>query len=163
MKKNNIIFLTTLGIVLISLYLYRISSRQQNNQSSSPTPRNSSSTSLVYCSPQDLQAELTLSHAAGNIYGTFTIKNVSDKKCQVTGNDFIAAGYDTHRIKNVNVTHLGKPEAELFQLASNQTIYSQVHYPNVLQCGRGIQTAKITFDYAISSTHRVTFTDQHEI
>jgi len=113
-----------------------------------------------YCSPQDLQANLSLSPGAGNVYGTFTLKNISQANCQVLGNNFIAANYNTTTVKNITIMHEGITQSAPFQLSPNQTIYSQVHYPNGPQCQGSTVATPVTFTYKISPADTVTFANQ---
>ena len=110
-----------------------------------------------YCLPQDLQATLITSPGAGNIYETFTIKNISPKTCSIVGNNFISPTYDTGSIKNIAVTHIGKSESAKFNLVPNKTIYSQVHYPNGPQCQSQTRPTNVMFTYKISPKLSVTF------
>ncbi|HSW88637.1 MAG TPA: DUF4232 domain-containing protein [Candidatus Saccharimonadales bacterium] len=108
------------------------------------------------CKPHDLEANLDLSPGAGNVFGTFTLKNISANTCQVLGGSFINAKYN-QSITNITVAHVGQTQPQPFTLAPNQTIYSQVHYPNGPQCSSGVKTTKVTFIYNISPANIVTF------
>lgn len=130
--------------------------------SSHTTVLPSASTQLTYCMPANLQASISIDHAAGNVYGTLTLKNISSQKCQILGGQFIKANYDTNAIKNITITHQGQTQQQPFTLSSNQTLYSQVHYPNGPQCQTvGINQTPVTFTYQISSQDTVTFKDQN--
>jgi hypothetical protein len=163
MKRIVIVFSVIIVILLVGIfYLYTRSANQTGTIVSSPAPITvAPSNSTYYCVSKDLQSSLSLSPGAGNIYGTLTIKNISGKPCQIIGNNFITANYDMQTIKNISLEHVGTPESALFQLSPNQTIYSQVHYPNGPQCSTGILTAKVIFRYAVSATDIVNFADEN--
>ncbi|HZE87149.1 MAG TPA: hypothetical protein VE090_02975, partial [Methylomirabilota bacterium] len=120
-----------------------------------------SPTGATYCTPQNLQTLLTLSPAAGNIYGTFTIKNISQQTCQIIGNNDITPKYNTQTVTNINISRLGISAPQIFQLSSGQTVYSQVHYPNGPQCSTGIQTTPVTFSHQLSPQNTITFANQN--
>ena len=113
---------------------------------------------LAHCLSQNLQAFLTTSPGAGNVYVTFTLKNISKASCRVAGVNFIFATYDTAFIKNITTSHIGETQSEPFILLSGQTLYSQAHYPNGPQCATSAPVpAKVTFTYPISQTDSVIF------
>lgn len=123
----------------------------------SPTPLHS------YCHSKDLQAVVALSPGAGNVYGTFTLKNISKNTCQILGNAFVNVNYDTNTVKNMTVTHVGQTQEQPFTLTPGQILYSQVHFPNGPQCQSvGIHPTPVTFTYKISSTDTVTFSSPSE-
>jgi|SRR6185312_13615223 len=112
----------------------------------------------TYCTSQDLQAIVNLSPGAGNVYGTFTLKNISHHTCQILGNEFILATYDTSVVKNITITHVGNVQQQPFTFSPGRTLYSQVHYPNGPQCQSvGLHATPVTFTYKISPTSIVTF------
>lgn len=113
---------------------------------------------ISYCLPANLQATIDLSPGAGNVYGTFTLKNVSSNTCKISGGEFIGVNYDTTKVKNITVTDIGQTQSQPFILNPNQTIYSQVHYPNGPQCQSGVNQTPVTFTYKISPTSTVVFT-----
>ena len=111
-----------------------------------------------FCTSQDLQGIISLSPGAGNVYGTFTLKNISSHTCQVLGGKFIDVHYNP-TITNLSVIHVGQTQFAPFVLASNQSIYSQVHYPNGPQCSSATKPVAVSFTYAIDSQKEVTFKD----
>lgn len=127
---------------------------------SNPFQISSNKNFTSYCAPNQLQANLSLEPAAGNIYGTFTIKNTSNTTCQVSGNSFITANYAS-TIKNIAVTHVGEPTQSTYTLEPNQTLYSQLHYPNGPQCSSAAQSTPVTFRYAVSPNKSITFTNSN--
>lgn len=175
MRRNSIIAIIVIIFFLLAGVVYFAAHNTQNPAPASPTPI-SPTTSLEtptqtpspteaenttsYCTPNQLQANLALEPAAGNIYGTFTLKNISSKTCRISGNSFISANYP-NSTKNITITHVGEPTQPVYDLAQNQTLYSQLHYPNGPQCSSGTQTTPVTFTYAVSPTNTVTFTGQN--
>lgn len=112
----------------------------------------------VYCSPEDIQAVLTLSPGAGNVYGTFTIKNFTKVSCLIQGGQFITPDYDSQSVKNISVSYIGHTQPVPFVLPPGQSLYSQVHYPNGPQCQSiGFNQTPVSFSYKISSTDTVLF------
>src|SRR5258706_1231267 len=170
MKKQVIIALSIIIIALLGgLYFYfhkQINSpdSQTVNKPISPTIYHqlSPTNGIKFCTPQDLQASLSVSAGAGNIYGKFSLKNISKSDCQILGGDFIFATYDTNIVKNITITHIGETQVSPFILSNNSPIYSQVHFPNGPQCNSiGINPVNVTFTYKISPTENVTFKNQN--
>jgi len=123
---------------------------------SSNAQPSATSTATSYCTPSALDATLSLSGAAGNIYGTAAIKNTSNTPCQIIGNNFMDVSYDSS-IKNLTVTHTGTPTNQTFTIQPGKSIYSQVHYPNGPQCQGPTVQDQVTFSYKISPSGSVTF------
>ena len=156
-------------ILLLGGFLYLYTKRQPapiKNQIAptvtkalpSQTPRH------TYCESAAVQAVVTLSPGAGNVYGTFTLKNLSKNTCQILGNEFVNMSYDTNTVKNITVTHVGQTQEQPFTITSGQTLYSQVHFPNGPQCQSiGIHPIPVTFTYKISPTDTVTFRNPSEM
>lgn len=173
MKKGIFIFLCLL-LIIGGIYIYTKTSPSHKYPSPSSIPSSPITTPVIseisqsitnptlsYCSPQNMQANIAISPAAGNIYGMLTIKNISDKTCSMVGNNLISVIYPS-TIPNIVITHIGNTLANNITLAPNQLVYSQVHYPNGPQCQSGIQTQKIQFTYAISPTATITFINQSD-
>ena len=119
-----------------------------------PMPTNA----LMYCLPENLAAIVSFNPGAGNVYGTFTLKNISQQKCKVLANAFISVLYDTNTVKNIAVVHVGHVSGTPFYLLPNQLLYSQIHYPNGPQCTSiGINKVSVMYSYQISPTNRVSF------
>ncbi|HSW97490.1 MAG TPA: DUF4232 domain-containing protein [Candidatus Saccharimonadales bacterium] len=110
------------------------------------------------CKRNDLETNLALSPGAGNVFGTVTLKNISPHTCQIAGGSFINAEYNPS-VTNISIVHVGQTQSQPFILAPNQTIYSQIHYPNGPQCSTGVKTTKVAFSYNISGNETVTFKD----
>jgi len=128
----------------------------QIQTTSTPSPTETSSS---FCLPSNLSSTLSLSPGAGNVYGTFKITNTSSEPCQIEGNHFIQVNYDTNTIKNLTVTHQGTNTTDVYTLQPNQSIYSQVHYPNGPQCSGPTVQDPVSFTYTISNNDTVTFKD----
>lgn len=112
--------------------------------------------SVSYCSPSSLDATLGLNGAAGSIYGNAEIKNTSSTPCQIIGNNFIDASFDSS-IKNLTVTHTGTSTNQTFTLQPGKSVYSQVRYQNGPQCQGPTVQDQVTFSYKISPSGSVTF------
>lgn len=110
----------------------------------------------LYCSSDDIDSRISLEPAAGNVYGTLTLKNISNKNCAINGNNFIQP---TSSAKNIAIIKEGNPGQAYIMLKPNETVYSQVHYPNGPQCSGSTETKSITFAYQISPSQTVTFAD----
>lgn len=115
----------------------------------SPTPP-----STVLCTPKDIEAAITTEGAAGNIYGTLTLKNISSKNCQIAGDNFVGV-QDT--ATNIVASPLGKDGPEEIILNPHQIVYAQIHYPNGPQCSSGIIETPVVFSYRISPKDTVVF------
>ncbi len=120
----------------------------------------SSTSAISYCSPEQLQARLMISPAAGNIYGTFTIQNISLTSCDINGNKLIDVHYP-QSVQNISVVPYGSPSLQTVSLSPNQTLYAQLHYPNGPQCSTSTLTTPLTFSYAISPSAAITFANNN--
>jgi len=163
MKAIIVTIVVVLLGILGGIYFYTQTPHQPQNPSPTPVPITSSPTvSSTYCSPQDLVASYNSNAGAGNIYLEIMITNISNRECEVIGNNYIAAQYDTQTIKNISLHHMGTVEKDIFTLSPNQTLYSQIHYPNGPQCQGPTQAVQVVFTYAISSTSTITFNNTQE-
>ena len=157
MQGKSIVSLVLVILVVVGAFFYL---RMGQSKSLTPIPSVSPTDSGPYCSPGDLQSLVELGAGAGNVYGTLTLKNISQDTCEVLGGDFVVADYDSS-VKNITITHIGQTQAQPFVLAPGQTIYSQVHYPNGPQCQSiGLNQTNVTFTYQISPTDTVSFKNQ---
>ena len=111
-----------------------------------------------YCTSEDLTAQVSLSPAAGNIYGTLTLTNTSAQSCIIDGSNFIQPTSDA---QNITISSQGTPGDAAITLAPKQAVYSEVHFPNGPQCNGPTQTDHIVFAYKISPQQSVTFVDQN--
>lgn len=141
-------------VLIIALYIYK-NPGQQNITPASPTPTIfSGNNASAFCTPSDLDATLTSEGAAGNIFGTLSIKNISGKGCQITGNNYILPIFE---VQNLVVKNQATKGPETFILSPNQIVYSQIHYPNGPQCSGEITQADITYSYKISPNDNIVF------
>jgi hypothetical protein len=112
------------------------------------------------CKSENLKGSISTEGAAGNIYGTLSLKNTSSISCTIAGSETINAKFDSS-VKNLKVQEVkteGNELADTFSLKPGQTVYSQIHYPNGPQCSNGITTTNVTLTYPISPLQNVTFT-----
>lgn len=173
MNKRNLFLLVFLLLVIASVgYIFVIRNLIVSTNNPAPTPTTShvtsnptspspvlssvqaTTTSENFCLPKNLQSQVSFDAAAGNIYGTFTIKNISNSQCTILGNNKIQA---TTAPKNISFNYEGTT-TNMFTLQPNQTVYGQVHFPNGPQCSGDIINSPISFSYAISDTSTITFT-----
>jgi hypothetical protein len=111
---------------------------------------------ITSCRTTDIQGQLSLEPAAGNIYGTITITNTSTRTCKIIANNNITATYNTNKVKNIVIDYKTKPTLDTYYLLPQNTLYSQIHYPNGPQCSTPIQSTPVIFSYKISSASAVT-------
>jgi hypothetical protein len=108
------------------------------------------------CQPSNLEAKISLSPGAGNVYGDLTIKNVGDNPCSLDLGNSLNVEYD-NSIKNITSSLKTKPSLGLFTLNPNSMVYSQVHYPNGPQCNGATKSVNVKFAYKINSGSTVVF------
>lgn len=166
MKVVNIFLLIVIIVIFGGFLYFQNHTLQQNAPTSTltaPSPTLASSaiaptSSQNFCKPQDLQAMIELSPGAGNVYGTFTLKNISKISCEVLGGEFITAAYDTAAVKNITLSRMGQTQPQPFVVGPGESLYSQVHYPNGPQCQSvGSNPTFVKFTYQIASDTLVTF------
>jgi hypothetical protein len=109
------------------------------------------------CSAADLSAQVVFEGAAGTIYGTLSIKNISDKTCTIAGNGFPTLNYDEKTVKNLNVIDLGLPSVNHYTLEPGLAVYGRINFPNGPQCSSGIHVVNATLTYGISPDITITF------
>ncbi len=108
------------------------------------------------CSPDNLQAIFETDAGAGNIYGTLSIKNISTQRCVIIGNEYVIPQVTA---QNVTMKKQGEPGPQNLVLAPNQTVYSQIHYPNGPQCSGPTKAETVAFTYPIANSQAVVFKD----
>lgn len=116
------------------------------------------SNAQVFCTTSDLSATGSEEGAAGNIYGTLTLKNTSTHRCQIVGNNFVIP---TYTAGNISVSQQGDPGKNMIVLSPGQEINSKFHFPNGPQCQGSAIQSQITFSYKISTKDTVTFVDKN--
>lgn len=115
-----------------------------------------STTKIVACDPKQLKAEMTTEVAAGNAYTKITIQNISDKDCNIVGDNKLEVQYP-NSVKNFKTQLKRQPTEKIFTLARAQTIYSLIHYPNGPQCSSEATDVNAMVSYKISDLDTVTF------
>ena len=161
--KKIIIFITLFfALALISVgYVLRtpsIPSVPNPTPTSTPITAMPTENPLGFCTSSDLESTIVLDAAAGNIFGTISIKNISQNNCKIEGDNFIKP---TFTAKSITVSTQGSAGPQSIILTPNQTVYSQVHFPNGPQCQSGISQINISFSYQVSSTDSVIFKNQN--
>jgi hypothetical protein len=128
-----------------------------NNSNCPECPPPAITKTPVPCSLNDLSATLMLDGAAGSIYGTAEIKNISAKACTVAGNNFPKLNYDQSAVKNLGVAEMGLPSVKLYTLDPGSSLYARTHFPNGPQCSSAINEVTATLSYEIAPNVNVTF------
>jgi hypothetical protein len=164
------IFISLIAIIILvggAFYFLSKSTKTANTTNPTPSPSAMASTStpepisdtpsITFCLPKDLEGTVNLEGAAGNIYGTVAIVNISQKKCEIMGNNFLTADYTA---QNITVKNNGEVGPSTMTLLPGKTVYSQIHYPNGPQCSGMANQTKITLKYQINSNEFITFKTQ---
>ena len=159
MKKIFILFVILAILFIGDLYFLKFS----NNSHIKPIFPTSSVTqtpinNLGFCNPSDLEANMSTEGAAGNIFGTLTIKNISKNNCQIIGSNFIQPSLNA---VNLTVKDEAQTGPETFTLTPNQTVFSQIHYPNGPQCSSQVIQTNISYIYKISASETINFKNQN--
>ena len=168
MKRFVLIFIVLVILIVGGIYFYNQKhvATAPGLTSAIPTPSKQPNvtptitpqpTITVYCTADDIDGGIMLEPAAGNIYGTLTLRNISGKSCSINGDNYIQP---TSAAQNTTITHEGNHGPNYITLEPNQTVYSQVHYPNGPQCNGSTEAKNITFAYQISQSQTVTFEDK---
>ncbi len=157
MKRNFILLFIFLAIVLV----LAVSTNKRNTQSPPilNSPSAAASDAISYCTPDQLESTVSTEGAAGSIYATLTMKNLSTKICQVYGNKIVAVSF-AKSDSNVKVTPDSLSPHQFITLQPGDTIYSQIKYPNGPQCSRGVVQNVFTITYPISESDVVNFVSQ---
>lgn len=160
MKK--VIYLV-LSLILLSTFLFGINyALHKNNQPQYPkiitTPpvTISPTTSSTFCRPDQLQGRVSIEPAAGNIYGTITLKNISSTPCTLSADKMISATASPE-VKNIDLAYEGARSLQTITLKTGQTLYSQLHYPNGPQCSGMSNFTPVTLSYSYSPTDDLIF------
>ena len=112
---------------------------------------------LSFCTASNVKASISLEPGAGNIYGALSLTNTSNTPCQIQGNKYVSASYQS---STISLEQQGPQGPNSLILKPNQSVYSTVRYPNGPQCSSSIQNSQISFSYQISPTVSVTFQNQ---
>lgn len=156
MKKTlTIIFI--LLLIVIGLYIVILQVKPQTNIKPIVTSTPSASEvsqSQKYCSINALQSVIQFEGAAGSVYGTLAIQNISDTACTIIGNNYIQPIFSA---STITVAAQGDPGSGLINLNPKQAVYSRVRYPNGPQCQNGVVQDEVSFMYKISLTDTVLF------
>jgi hypothetical protein len=108
------------------------------------------------CLLDDLSATITFDHAAGNVYGTFALSNISNRVCTVPNNK-IALMYDQQAIHTILVTYTSMLASKEFTLNPGGEVTATLHYPNGPQCESGILDAGVSYFYPLAPEQFVSF------
>ncbi|HAU07931.1 MAG: hypothetical protein UW46_C0001G0087 [Candidatus Yanofskybacteria bacterium GW2011_GWF1_44_227] len=112
---------------------------------------------IAYCLPEQISAEAKFEGAAGNIFGTFIIKNNSENTCQIDGKTFVEANFDKDLYTNINLINDGLAGTSIYVLKPQESVYAAIHIPNGPQCSSKIRSVPTTFSYAISPDNSIIF------
>lgn len=150
-----------LVLVAIGIFVYRGENAKHSpalTPTLTPTPTPAVKNETAYCSPVDLEAIIETQGAAGSIYGTLKITNVSKKPCKILGGQYVGANYDKS-VKNLSLSYLGDLLQQNFILDPNKSLYSQVRYPNGPQCSGPTKQTPVKFTYKVSPDDQVVFSN----
>ncbi len=119
--------------------------------------KKSSPSQLVtgYCAGSALEGSISTEGAAGSVYGTLTLKNISSSPCQIMGSNYIEADYSAENIVLSKQDGVGD---EVILLVPQQSVYSKVRYQNGPQCSSPLPTT-IVFRYKFSPSESIRFKD----
>lgn len=155
-----------LVIILIFVVILLVAKTLLNNQSTtpsskiSPTSTTGAQSDQSSCNPEQLRVTMQLEPAAGNIYGSITLTNTSQKACDIVIGQKIQANVPP-TIKNLTIAYLGSEDKETVTLTPGQSIYSQLHYPNGPQCSSGIVSTPVILTYPLANNQTLTLTDKN--
>ncbi|MEO6509286.1 MAG: hypothetical protein ABIO02_05000 [Patescibacteria group bacterium] len=154
-----IIIATLLGVFVVISSLKKTSTSIPTKVSKPPTiskiPDNN-------CTKKSLEATSSFEGAAGTVYGTFTIKNISDQECAFPQSNYLAANFDKTLIKNLNPVHTGHPEFQVYILKPQEALSTTITYPNGPQCGGAVKQIPVTFSFNLSPQGEVIFPNVDE-
>ena len=161
-----IILLAVLVIIILAFLLVYQKNRVLETTNPTPAPPQNitaaptTTNKTQYCNASDLDAAGVFQGAAGNIYATLSLKNVSKRECQISGDKFLNISYSA---KNLTVKEQDKSGQNTIPLLPGQAVYSQIHYPNGPQCQGPVKMVDITVGYEITPGSTVTFKNQNGV
>jgi hypothetical protein len=131
----------------------------QNNNSTQPvTPSQEPNKTVAYCTPNQLTGQLIPNVGAGNVFVSVTLKNTSTTECKV---DNVLPELDyPNSVQNITTSPQGQPTSKTLNLKPNQTVYSQLHYPNGPQCSGPTLGVNSAVSLQISPDNTFTFQPQ---
>jgi hypothetical protein len=150
--KNRSIILAIIFLIIGGFLGGYVGLKYENNKDNAP---------VAFCATNDLKASVGFEGAAGNIFGTFTITNISNKKCQINGRNYITPNYDQNGNFNVSITNSGLPSVSAYELLPDQSVYASIHLPNGPQCSSSIKYVPVTYSYSIADSSSVAFSDSN--
>ncbi len=106
----------------------------------------SSSFAHPFCTKDDLSAVGQFETAAGNNYGTFTLTNISNHPCKISGNHPLIIEHP-NTVTNIKTQQANKLSQKLLTLNPKQSISASVHYPNGPQCNSPLDHPDVMFSY----------------
>jgi hypothetical protein len=150
--KNNLdTVLYALGAILLLLVVILAYKFTRTSDSSS----NTLTAVDPFCSPTELEGSIQLDGAAGNVYGKVMIKNISERACDIVGSNYLDVRYDIRNVRNVELMPQGTPGESILHIEPNQTVYSQIHYPNGPQCSGATKSINVLYAYRVSTGNEV--------
>ncbi|MEP7167213.1 MAG: hypothetical protein ABI758_04510 [Candidatus Woesebacteria bacterium] len=122
------------------------------------TPNSTATISSENCLPSELKSIVELDGAAGSINANFTIQNISDRKCILSGENQIQLHYDS-KINSIKVT-LDQPTMQKeYPLEPTQMVTASARIPNGPQCSGKIAPVAVLYTYVMSDGLKLTFAD----
>lgn len=169
-----VLFVGIVVVVLIGAIVYELSSHKTPSTplvSPTPTPTIVMQPTQIItptvpittnssCTSSDLSGTMSFQGAAGNIYGTFTLKNKSLKPCTLAPDAYVTITYTKTQAPNLVVTHTGTPGTQPLVLAPNGTVSATVHYPNGPECSGPVHQVPVTYSYVVPGNENVSFTPE---
>lgn len=109
------------------------------------------------CTKGDLSSVVRFEGAAGSIYANFEIKNISNKKCVLVGENSIQLQFDPS-VKNIKETFDENSSNKVFTLDLGASVSAVARIPNGPQCGEGVSQTNVGFTYT-ANNDVLTFSD----
>jgi hypothetical protein len=98
------------------------------------------------CGKKDLLATMNFEGAAGSIYGSFEIKNISKTKCNISGENTIQLNYDS-AINNIKVNFEENTKKMTFPLEPGASISAVARMQNGPQCSGKLAPTNVKIIY----------------